>query len=1118
MASGREQEARSSRHRRDMEDRRELVTSTPAVTTHDTRHNVPSERLLYDESTDGYETDESEYSDETEVDDREVNRNHFQGFPQLEQPQIRDRQIVQTRENSQADNNQDHSDYEWEELQTSQYTGEDEHTIRQWEKLINESRDTRAYVKRTIIRYLTDFRDFIKEEVRHPDEIDLEKRRIKNKLYDLEGEVIWLRNRAKEFVNEYTELPFNWLLNRIDDTQNMLEVARYDMDTAAIAGTVNKDITLSKYEITKNPEPIKPKNYTKEDIQKAEEIQRKLEEAYKRQRDKFEAPTILTPRKPKMLKPETVVPQENNNIPEEREDRDRNAIPTVDPTLGDGKPRKRESRHKDRTKSKTKKKKSKQEKYESETEDDDRHQPKSYWKDEYHNVKTPGFREKEKAREKDRYRPQSPEREESPGRKRYTQRERTPQRPRSPPRYRHSRSPENPPRYKTHQRPESPPRYRSHRRQKSPYRHRSPRRSQSPLRHRSPQGSQSPVEHRSHRRQKSPYRHRSHQRSQSPYRQRSSRRSRSPQRSRSPYRHHSKKRQASPGRKDDYKRKPSPDEQQRSRRQRSPPREKSPQRERSPYDQRSPVRKESPRRKYKHKKQNSPIRKRSPVRDNSPDRQYSPIRQYGHQRHRSPQKYSNNQRKAEVEREPTEREKKLEAETISLKASVESMQQIVQTLLAAVAGGNTGKKPRSESEERLPKLKDIVTPTFTGDRASYKAYKEGIIAYLDSLKIREKYRGHYIYESLRGDAKKHIGENESWLGREEDLWTRLDTKYGCRWTMMAELVKLTICAEAPTTCGQELDEYLENMCNQIRKVRSSNMPSDQMAMQKVLLDIPTEKANQLRNALRVHKGLQNSHTTDITFSLEDFEQVIQESITNCITKSSTPKDNKKTIPKPAEVSSIINMQTVADNNKSNTSNNTNVSANNTNISNNNGYKDPYNKYDNNNNQRNSGYNPGYYNKNKNGYDNSRNNYNDQRKGYDNNRSYDNKGGYNNNRSNDNNRYNDSGRGSYNSNRYNSEGNGYSNNNWKTDNQRFPYRTRQCKLCSSPDHWAGICDQFKTSEQKCAKLREQGNCDKCNWREEQGHECRLRYNCRRCNDGIHLEWLCRNQQSQQDNTR
>ena len=147
MASGREQEARSSRHRRDMEDRRELVTSTPAVTTHDTRHNVPSERLLYDESTDGHETDESEYSDETEVDDREVNRNHFQGFPQLEQPQIRDRQIVQTRENSQADNNQDHSDYEWEELQTSQYTGEDEHTIRQWEKLINESRNTRTWVK-----------------------------------------------------------------------------------------------------------------------------------------------------------------------------------------------------------------------------------------------------------------------------------------------------------------------------------------------------------------------------------------------------------------------------------------------------------------------------------------------------------------------------------------------------------------------------------------------------------------------------------------------------------------------------------------------------------------------------------------------------------------------------------------------------------------------------------------------------------------------------------------------------------------------------------------------------------------------------------------------------------
>ena len=132
-----------------------------------------------------------------------------------------------------------------------------------------------------------------------------------------------------------------------------------------------------------------------------------------------------------------------------------------------------------------------------------------------------------------------------------------------------------------------------------------------------------------------------------------------------------------------------------------------------------------------------------------------------------------------------------------------------------------------------------------------------------------------------------------------------------------------------------------------------------------------------------------------------------------------------------------------------------------------------------------------------------------------NRSYDNKG-YNNTKSYDNDR------GNFNSNRYNSDRNsdrnGYgNNNNWRTENQRGYYRPRQCKLCSSTYHWAGQCDQYRTPEEKCAKLRDQGDCDKCSWRADQGHACRLSFNCRKCNKGIHLEWLCTNQSSQSGNT-
>ena len=68
MASNRGEGARSSRHRRDIEDRREVVTSTPAI---------EPRSLYYNEtSSESSDTDASEYSYETEESEYD-----FQGFP-----------------------------------------------------------------------------------------------------------------------------------------------------------------------------------------------------------------------------------------------------------------------------------------------------------------------------------------------------------------------------------------------------------------------------------------------------------------------------------------------------------------------------------------------------------------------------------------------------------------------------------------------------------------------------------------------------------------------------------------------------------------------------------------------------------------------------------------------------------------------------------------------------------------------------------------------------------------------------------------------------------------------------------------------------------------------------
>ena len=235
MASNRGEGVRSRYTGGYTEDRREIVASTPAIEPRSLNYNETSS-----ESSD---TDASEYSYDTEESEYD-----FQGFPKQEQK--REWQ-TETRQSSQAEANPDRneSELEWEELQITQFPGEDADTINMWERLVEESRATRIWVKKSIVEYIDQFNTFINEVDRHPDEIHREKRRTNGKLYEIEHEVDWYISRAKKFINENTEIPYKWLLDRLANTRTLVGIARYDIDSAAIAG-LKPNVTVSKYDLT----------------------------------------------------------------------------------------------------------------------------------------------------------------------------------------------------------------------------------------------------------------------------------------------------------------------------------------------------------------------------------------------------------------------------------------------------------------------------------------------------------------------------------------------------------------------------------------------------------------------------------------------------------------------------------------------------------------------------------------------------------------------------------------------------------------------------------------------------------------------------------------------------
>ena len=59
------------------------------------------------------------------------------------------------------------------------------------------------------------------------------------------------------------------------------------------------------------------------------------------------------------------------------------------------------------------------------------------------------------------------------------------------------------------------------------------------------------------------------------------------------------------------------------------------------------------------------------------------------------------------------------------------------------------------------------------------------------------------------------------------------------------------------------------------------MPAELMAAQKMLFDVPKEKASAIRTGLRLLKGVRNP-TDMVDYDLDDLSQVIQESITNSV--------------------------------------------------------------------------------------------------------------------------------------------------------------------------------------------------------------------------------------------
>ena len=111
---------------------------------------------------------------------------------------------------------------------------------------------------------------------------------------------------------------------------------------------------------------------------------------------------------------------------------------------------------------------------------------------------------------------------------------------------------------------------------------------------------------------------------------------------------------------------------------------------------------------------------------------------------------------------------------------------------------------------RAAKITPLNLPTWNGDIAKFKAFNTNFDGLIRSSGIPEEFWGVYLYEHLDKKSKTYVGSSSSWLGRYEELWELLKSRYANRWTVPAETVKATIMSTPPEENDWEkMVEYID---------------------------------------------------------------------------------------------------------------------------------------------------------------------------------------------------------------------------------------------------------------------------------------------------------------------
>ena len=215
--------------------------------------------------------------------------------------------------------------------------------------------------------------------------------------------------------------------------------------------------------------------------------------------------------------------------------------------------------------------------------------------------------------------------------------------------------------------------------------------------------------------------------------------------------------------------------------------------------------------------------------------------------------------------------------------------------------------PQPVHHFKAAKIHPLDLPRFNRDISRYKTFKVNFDSLIRCTGLPEELWGPYLFEALDEDTKLYAGLSESWQGRYEELWEHLDSRFANRWTVAAETLKATIMSTPPEENNWEtMVHYIDDQLDRMKSLKALELTNDQLATNVLLMKLPEEFSNAIRNGIRIAR--KGKGKQDYKFTPEEFRDVMNDTVMSWKTTSphlvgSTTVLHSTTLPDPQKKTS-----------------------------------------------------------------------------------------------------------------------------------------------------------------------------------------------------------------------